>query len=253
MARFRRRKPRVVWLPPSAVGRIGINPAVSGISPGAFQFVQDITGPSTAGTSVTSVFPVLSDLPSPAFQGSNLAVDSLADIYSSGYRLRRIVGKLYVGMGQTSPDVGQSSVAQVILCTAGFIVLRVKQDGTPIADSDPDSYSPSIINNWADPWIWRRTWILGSVDAATHPHIFTGGILWQENNCQYGSVADGPHIDQKTARRISTEERLFLVCTTTLLDTTTQEDGVVQSFWYGDLRCVASLITTAGNRRNASR
>lgn len=243
MARFRRRKPRVVWLPPAAEERMGANPAVTGFFPGYGALILDGSIP-TIGDFVTGFTPLVSDIPAPAFQGSGVAVDTLSDIYNSGYRLRRIVGKIFVDLNQ--PDVAAGECPELV-CTVGIIVIRVNQDGTPV-QTDAQQQSPAIINNWADPWVFRRSWKLSNQLEA----VAAGRAIWPENNGQYGSVADGPHIDQKTARIISSEERLFLYVSATASKPSTAAGGFSLHV-DTDIRLVATLRQNAGNRRNASR
>lgn len=248
MAFRRKRRPKVVWLPPAAELRVGHDPAVSGIHPGAFQFSLDIAGAANVGDHVTALIPQVSDIPAAAFQGSALPIESLADIYSSGYRLRRCVGKIVCGLSQPGTATG---LASRVLITCGLIVLRVNEDGTVInndATAPENYYSPSIINSWADPWIWRRTWVLGNNSEA----LADDAPFFPEANTQYGSVMDGPHVDAKTARVISNEERLFLVADMMILATQVGA-GTTSCRFMGDLRFVASLKQMAGNRRNASR
>lgn len=197
-----------------------------------------------AGFSVqgAGVISVVHDVPAPVAT----ELSSLADITQSSYRLRRIVGKIFVSLQQLDDPNVQSSV----IVTAGLIVLRVGDDALPL-DTNLNHYSPQRQDSASDPWIWRRTWMLSNTFRATSPASFFGGAFWPPTNADYGSVADGPHVDQKTARIISAEERLFLVVGTTSFDGTsgfTLDLRVVT-----DLRVLASLRSNAGNRRNASR
>lgn len=246
----RRRKPRVVWLPPDPTNRIGGIPtgAVAETDSGWFRFSIGVAG--AAGTHTTAVQPLFSDIPSIDFQAGGAPVSSLADIYDSGYRLRRIVGKLFVAMRIPAAEpVGNAAELAV---TAGIIVLRTGPSGEPLGTTAlaDTLYAPSIIKSWSDPWIWRRSWIVGNpVEAASGPNA---GPFWPETNAAYGSVMDGPHIDQKTARIIGPEERVFMVidCMTPV---GLPQQGAGEVFIYGDIRGLASMRTTVGNRRNASR
>lgn len=240
----RRRKPRVVWLPPDSNNRLGANPAVGGFNAGAFDFFLDILGPgSVAGDSTTGYIAVNADIPTAEFQSSGLAVTSLADIYSSGYRLRRIVGKVYVSLFQSLAEAGD--IPQVLV-TAGFIVLRVDPGGQPLSAATPASYSPAAINGWADPWIWRRTWMLSNITEA----VALGLPLFPDTNVAQ-TTFDGQHVDAKTARRIGQEERLFFFANAMVAKA--GGGGNAHVSITGEVRCVASMLSMAGNRRNASR
>lgn len=242
----RRRKARVVWLPPAPESRIGINPAIAGYSPGGFQINLDQAAQPAIDAYVTGIIPLVSDIPSGSFQGSGLALETLTDIQGSGYRLRRIVGKVFVGLAQSSGATGD--IPQVLV-TCGIIVLRVNPDGTPLLPvADYDQYSPAIINSWADPWVWRRSWMLSNLVEATA----LGLPLYADTNQAYGSVMDGPHVDQKTARNVLMEERLFFVANA-MTAQTAGGTGNSRVLITGDLRFVASMRRTSGNRGNASR
>lgn len=242
----RRRKPRVVWLPPDANSRIGVSPAIAGYQPGAFKMALDLVGPEP-GDYVTGLIPLVSDIPSGTFQGTGLPLETLADIYGSGYRLRRIVGKIFASIDQYD-GVASGNAPQVLL-TCGIIVLRVNPDGTPLLPvASYDQYSPAVINNWADPWVWRRSWVFSNFAEATALQQ----ALYPDTNTQYGSVMDGPHLDQKTARNVLQEERLFFVANAMATETSSAA-GNARIEIIGDLRFVASLRRTSGNRGNASR
>lgn len=243
--RTSRRKPRVVWLPPDATLRTGHNPAVNQAQTGTFQFVMSPAAPIAIGDPFTVVVPVVGDVQSPEFQSGGLGTTSLSDIYNSGYRLRRIVGKIFCAMSQTStggPD------ASGIMVTAGFIILRTDVAGIPLQAATPNSYSPAVIGGWPDPWIWMRSWRLSNFTSA----LTVGGkVAYPETNVENGPAAcDGPNVDQKTARIIGLEERLFLVITTTAMIGGTAAYNLTVE---GHLRVLGSMRSNVGNRRNASR
>lgn len=74
---------------------------------------------------------------------------------------------------------------------------------------------------------------------------------WPRSTSDYGSVYDGPHIDQKTARRISKEERLFFILSGVNVGNAATTAGAVRLVL--DYRLLASPLRVMGNRRNASR
>lgn len=241
MASRARRRPRVVWLPVDRNNRAGSNPATSGTDSSLWVGNLTVGG----GVIAAEVFPVVGDAPTNlALSGSSVG-PTLSDIEDSGYRLRRIVGKLFVGFDQI--DSGPTEV----IVTAGFIILRCGPDGAPLAApgfANGGFYDPANIDNQADPWIWRRSWALSNGNA--DPNIRTAP--WPGANTQYGSVADGAHIDQKTARVVGPEERLCLaVKAIATIDSADQTQGFVELI--GDFRVLASMRTSVGNRGNSSR
>jgi len=237
---MRRNRPKVVWLPNTNANSIGpVDPIHTGQ-----RFNLDFIGPGVAGDFVAGEIPIVID-------GEQAPLDtatSLSDIFNSAYRIRRIVGKIFVGF------IADEAAVSQIYVTAGLIVRRAEELGTSLAfasDSTGRQIAPGLIQNSSDPWIWRRNWLLrnnlSGVPAFTFPNatsvnFATGG----------GSVADGPHVDVKTARIVSQEERLFLNVQMTLLQEQVGQDTTSLAV-LADLRVLATIKTSTGNRRNASR
>lgn len=240
MAFRKRRKASVSWLPV-----LGQNTGSTDSWLEDAINVQNTVG--AAGIS-TNIHALTVDYPAEAVQ--SVQVESLSDYQGSGYRLRRIVGKFYCGM---DPDIGdaQTTYPQGALVAAGLIVLRVDTaTGAPLRAATPIDYSPLGRDNVRDPWIWRRTWVLSDPFGASPVNVAIG--LFGQTNMEYGSVYDGPHIDQKTARRIALEERLFLVVSTAPLRGITPTTAGRVRYVY-EARYLTSPIRISGNRRNASR
>lgn len=237
MAR-RTKRPRVVWLPNN--NAFAIADGFDGET--VYSTVQhDVVSQPDPGEFVTTVHPVTIDFP----HNQNQADISLADLESSGYRLRRIVGKVWCAV-EPAVDLLQP---QTVVCTAAYIVLRVDGIGAPL--ELPGFVGPNLNDNQDSPWIWRRSWILGQGFGGGVPS--TGFNIVQSNNgFNAGSAVDGPHVDARTARIVGKDLRLFLVLSTTALSA-----GVDQSpigvRWVWEQRCLGSMRASLGNRRNASR
>lgn len=252
MARRIKRRPRVVWLPPAPFFRLGFpgggTPASNVFSKGIGSSGNAPLGfPGTLFGSTTAVFPVVSD-------SGTTTIDvqgSLSDFANSAYRLRRVVGKIFVGVDQT---VNDADAAIQGLVTAGLIVLRTRTglDNNEPLDA-PFDYDTQAIANWSDPWIWRRTWMLGNNSAnLEHPNLHVP-FYPEVNTTGYGSALDGPHVDAKTARIVGPEERLFLVVSCVTTESQAQVETLTPVRVYWDLRCVASMRTSMGNRGNSNR
>jgi len=229
----RTRKPGVVWLPND-----GGNTLLAGTT--VFKdFILNVDG---AGNDINVVIPLTVDFPAePA--------DTLSDYAGSGYRLRRIVGKIFAAVEQDAePDVTSPSA---VIVTCGFIVLRVNAPGVPLSGANGLDYSPQLLDSERDPWIWRRSWILGNHAVAPGG---SGQIVnsYPRNTAEYSSVADGPHIDAKTARAVKDEERLFFAAGGVGINGSGQGVGTNVRFTL-DYRLLASMYKQSGNRRNASR
>lgn len=242
---MRKRKPRVVWLPPDISDANPANVDGSGwrVAGGAALAISGGSPTASQEIGITTDFP------------ADPQNNTLSDIENSGYRLRRIVGKIWV-VGDTLDD---DSGIVLVGCTAGLIVRRVDQAGASLASqvgTNQDQASPSQAENWSDPWIWRRSWLLnnpqiGFTGAAANPYA---GPDVPYHNAMNGSALDGPHVDQKTARIVGPEERLFLDISVTALlgaDGASQIENLTDVFF--ELRVLANMKTSIGNRRNASR
>lgn len=267
----RRRKPRVVWLPQTNANVLSVDG--SGNTDTVFNLTVFSAGGPT-GTSSVSEIPLVLD--------AQTAVEdtgaTLADIESSGYRLRRIVGKIWVECGQTalgSTTSGGTATPLSAIVTAGIIVRHARTDtgaSTAIgAGTSIHEVNPALIINTGDPWVWRRSWIVGnrwakgnvqSLSGLTGPLAGTGTAIFDplndvpENNYMNyaGGNADGPHVDQKTARVVGPEERLFLDISATILgEAAVTETTPLTIAVITDLRVLGSLRTSSGNRGNSSR
>lgn len=237
----RRRRPTVAWLP--VLGQ-GENSARS--------YIDDGLAVAFNGDLVTAVHALTVDYPAEAVQ--NVQVESLADYQESGYRLRRIVGKFYCAANQYVGDGQVTAYPSHMLVGCGFIVLRVDPStGAPLRASTPSYYNPLARDNIRDPWIWRRTWLLSNSFAVPAAQSVSGHLEYSRTNEEFGSMSDGPHIDARTARRISVEERLFMVVGTQWpgFGSPPNTDGGV--VYTAEFRFLTSPLRVQGNKRNASR
>lgn len=208
-----RRRSRGTWFPTIGSGTTS-EPGESNASGRAF-FI-DVPTDGTIGTILT---PLTFD--SPVEGEDDTAEKSLSDIIGSEYFLNRIVGKCFATRIPAFADViGDNS--QPVLFGAGFFVARCNDNSsgggpdTPIGSASAaelrDNYSPLEVDTIREPWIWRRTWLLGSSGLrAPFATAFLNAGGAPASTMLYGSVADGPHIDAKTKRRVRLDERLFFV------------------------------------------
>lgn len=150
---------------------------------------------------------------------------SLADIIGSEYVLQRIVGKIFINRAAAFTIVNGSNVDDqpAVLVSAGFFVARANDAGsgggidTPIGSASftelRDNYGPLERDTVREPWIWRRSWMLGlGTDGGLDinlPPISSANRAYPRSTSQYGSVMDGPHIDSKVKRRVRQDQRLW--------------------------------------------
>lgn len=253
MARRTNRRPKVVWLPIDTTNRLReAGAAAVGAASAGWQIgmVVSPTTPSLGGGGQT-LLPVVKDEP----QNITGAAETLSDLEGSAYRLRRIVGKIFVQPTQQT-TLGNVNNATSWMFTAGFMILRVDDNGAPLAGA-AFPYDPQSLNSTRDPWIWRRSWCLSDqaqINSLNTAIPDTKQLIFPSSNINGygGGVLDGPHIDAKTARVVSDEERLFLILGAVALDGNSQgDDSVINCF--GEVRVLASMRSQSGNRRNASR
>jgi len=270
--RFKRRKQRLSWFPPIkqriTVGDTNID----------FGFNTFSVNVLADGSENTLEIPITYDFGSEEienFANENVPTQTLSDLMGSGWRLRRAVGKIYAAFSpiQVNDNVVGNINTGVPSCifAAGLMVRRV----TGAASNTNASVGLFQANDYTDPWIWRRTWILGqnanvtkfgplgdasALNFANRPVGATGFIgssmfsFFPHTTAHYGSMGDGPHIDAKTNRIIGTDERLFIHFSAKALPIQPQLNFTADSFVEGvfDLRLLGHLKRFT-NRRNASR
>lgn len=211
---MRRRKSRGTWLPTQGtVVSLTDETTVSGRD---FSIaVQE----STINTIITSV-----TFDEPFDEDHNTVGTNLATAVGGEYLLRRIVGKFFAT--RIPQPAADSDLNPAVLVGAGFFVARAvdsAEDGSfsqPLgAETDlkrTQNFSPLEVDTIREPWIWRRTWILGTSGARREDQAAVrSNQNFPASTALYGSVADGPHIDAKTARRISNDDRLWFAVSAT--------------------------------------
>lgn len=198
---MRKRKTRYQWLQPL------------GIAGNVFDENDDTVGRETVllpwpnGTTYTKIVPLIADFPEEDIGAGG----PMGYVNNNDYIIKRIVGKLFVGVAPSATGASGVLVAAGIFAaradsgfTAGAGNLPIGATNTGI-QNDTYEYGPLHLVNSTQPWIWRRTWVLGNSGVAAD-----AVSRFPVTNAGYGSIQDGPHIDAKTARRVNKEERLWL-------------------------------------------
>lgn len=245
----RRNKPKVVWLPQTNTN------SLDDLSRSSIGFFALTVNHQNLGNTNTVEAPIVLD----GISSSPLdPTSSLSDIEDSGYRLRRICGNIWVECAQSATD----NVAVQIVVSAGFIIRRTNsQTGLSLAGTGgAANIALDDIENSMDPWIWRRSWILDNVGTLGNGPVGEDALQNITSSCKTnfgrdaGTLNTGPFVDQKTARIVGPEERLFLdVQATVLLPNAVAGDTDTAIAVIHNLRVLASMRTSVGNRRNASR
>ena len=217
------------------------------------------------GTTSTQILPVTFDSPDETEQATT--ADPLVSLIGSEYLLRRIVGKIL--LCADTQDGSETRVWTGVLVTCGWFVARANDTtltgGTdvPIGSTgasavDAPLYGPQHPDVIREPWMWRRSWILGNPGSQVINGTRGGFSSFPSNNALYGSVSDGPHFDVKVKRRVSSDDRLWWIVQTRQLDDNGNVDPITTSFsttnttqvrWVLDYRILGSL-RKARNRGN---
>lgn len=191
---------------------------------------------------------------------------SLADIIGSEYVLQRIVGKCFLHRVQRPNATTGLDNGPAYLVGAGFFVARQNDPSSGGGQQQPigsasvaernDNYSPLEEDTVREPWIWRRTWILGAAGSVitdgggagdqSYPAIIAGfsgyPSAYPASTALYGSVADGPHIDSKVKRRVSGDNRLWFAVSAAAIPLTVAFDNTTSFIaGYLDYRIFGSL------------
>lgn len=269
MARRFRRKRTQIWMP--TYGNVNDPDELDSVigTAGAVNVLQD-------GSTTVDAFPCTFDDTQSAYATQFGPVqNTLHDIVSGQeWRLLRVVGKFHASFGGLSggqdPTFYPPPAAEVAL---GLIVLRTDEEGN--IQADINEVNPLAQESANDPWIFRRKWVLSSCiynppsASSSNPigyslntiagAMFEAGKRWPVTTSGYGSVADGPHIDQKTRRLIGREERLYWMIAARMWDPSkliSSTGGLTAPgsiFFNLDNRFVGRLSSRMGNRNNASR
>lgn len=271
--RTRRRGARPLWFPPLGVDfTIGETTDTVGFTTFQIQVPND-------GSINEQHIPLTFDFGQERvgqFANAVIPTQTLADLMSSAWRCRRVVGKIHAAFqpGSVADNVftGQATAVPACAFAAGLMVRN--------ADSQGDVANVSVNlfqrDDYTDPWIWRRQWVLGqsasyttfgsnawSPGSGSFQNQPIGAANFDQQSAftqfpnttaGYGSVMDGPHIDAKTNRVVGPEDRLFIHFATKALPIQPQGNYQESSSVVGmyDLRLLGGLMK-ATNRRNAAR
>jgi len=211
-----RRKTKYTWLP--VIGTINYG---TGGNVYPVQCQQGILDVTLTGGNSCGILPLTFDEPHDEDPAPALTA-SMVDIIGNEYFIKRIVGKVFVNIEADFEGSDQNVLnCPAILCTAGFFVAPVDPTtmGSPVAfTTEPAQYDPQAAVTTREPWIWRRSWMLGFEDIPNEAGFSTRvlntatqpfAMCYPSANVRYPGVMDGPHVDAKTARRVRKHERLW--------------------------------------------
>jgi len=131
---------------------------------------------------------------------SDLSISLNDYVQGQDWALARIVGQCHVC---TASSGAEGAIPPNLLVTAGFCVARSQDQTQNLIDTaDFREFDPQNVDNIRQPWIWRRTWMLG-----TSGNNLSTGAFPSYNT--FASNMSGSFIDAKSRRRIRKEERLW--------------------------------------------
>lgn len=193
-----------------------------------FRYSDDITGASGPYSAATAT-PLVADFTE---NDTNQAGVSLRDfVEGQSWLCNRVVGQVFAEFGSAAQTTNE------IVAAAGLAVLPSDETGAPALENG--EFAPFNAANSANPWLWRRTWLLrnpGQTDSAL------GRV--PACNILYGDMRSGPFLDTKGSKRMITrEQRLFFItqiATPSLIEPT--DDPTV--IWTYDLRVFGQMVRT---------
>lgn len=230
---MRRKRRKYTWFPTVGTETIGEGATLEVLNGRTFT-----VGVLGSGAISTEISPLTFDTPVDPGDVDSTARGGLVLTVGDEYIVERIVGKCFVALQGRRNAADDPSEPQAALVGAGIFVTRANdsQSGggaqTPIGSASTaerrDNYSPLSEDTVREPWMWRRTWILGNqsfrdtnqsqtIAQFNTLSIQSASSLFPSTNAAYGSVLDGPHVDVKSVRRIRQDERLWFVVSAVML------------------------------------
>lgn len=195
-----KRKRRYTWFPGLGQPRVGVSET-------KFVNQNDFTlTPFDTNTEVNAVLPIAAD--EGEDEDANEGASSfLNDSLGQDYFVERIVGTMFVACQQLPPGEAGNAISSMT-AVAGIFV-GPKAPGAPtqaLGANDPNTYSPMLSMNADQPWMFRRTWVVGNLAIPVSASLF--GNFPPTNASGHGLTS--PDVDVRSVRRIHKNERLFL-------------------------------------------
>lgn len=243
----KKRRTNVTWFPTIGTGR-------DDLTKENFLNGREFVNIDVSTSTGCEILPLVPDVPLEADDIDVEGGGQLVQAIGQEYILQRIVGKvLFAVTGQFNLNNDPSN-AHAALVACGFFVAR-SEDKTnggpdfPIGGATSGSrvlnYNPLHPDCIREPWIWRRTWILGNsgfpANAADQDIDIPAFSLFPPTTAGYGSVSDGPHIDTKIKRRVGNDDRLWFAVAHQALPLETATDLNLQLSGYIDFRVLGAL------------
>lgn len=215
-----------------------------------------------SGEPINGVIPITYDEPQ---ESPNLNPDAegLSEIIGNEYIIKRILGSCFVSRSRLveTEDPFAPLDYPGVAATAGFFVARAGPEQAPDTDNVPigwnttavedfSNYSPQAAQAIREPWMWRRTWILGQGDTGNGESGSSGTAIvrsiyrsYPPNNAMYPSGMTGPQVDVKSRRHVRQDERLWFAASVWPLVIDTANIEVSTSVQFDlDIRLFGQLV-----------
>lgn len=229
--RFRRRRPRYTWFPNLGIDTFGTGETDTKLS--GTNFSLNLAPAGDAFAKVT--LPLTFDQPIDEAQAP--AATRLSALQGAAWFLRRVVGNIQIARGflETQGDPQQPAL---LVGAALAVVPWDEFSNTPEAD-----VNPLLAVDIREPWIWRKTCILGRqvINPAFSTNVGANAMLTFPVNSSFYPQSRFEYVDQKTLRRISGDERLCLIVSIAALTSANHTPNTDGIFGYFDYRLLGGL------------
>lgn len=231
MARRYRRRRRYTWFPNLGIDTFGDGVPETRLSGVNFSLIAAQPGALFTKT----VQPLTFD--QPRNEATIAPETSLSALQGSAWFLRRVVGSIQIARGWHNPQGTLPTQPALLVGAALAVIPWDEYSNTPEAD-----VNPLLQTDINEPWIWRKTAILGAQNISSGFSTNTGvnALLNFPVNTSFYPQSRFETIDQKTMRVISGDERLCLIVSCAVLTSApfSDEDGI---FGYMDYRLLGGL------------
>lgn len=206
---MRHRRKRATWLPvlgsTLSSGETSTYAVAQEIA--EFTLTADSSTPPAFGSNAGGEYFAL--IPDQTPQVSAHSADFTLRDYVEGqeFLLDSIVGTCDVLVGDGLTGQNEHTVWPSVCVTAGLLVGDADIEGGQVdADIEDSQIDPNSADNMASPWIWRRSWLMGT------PHQ-PSGYPWPAlpNINSYMTDGKGRAVETKSKRRIRRNQRIWFV------------------------------------------
>lgn len=248
-----RRRRRLTWFPTLGTGNIVLDS-----DPPHREILLNVA--NNGGSNIITV-PLTFDQPQQGRGAITTEQTPLDDFIGSEYIIERIVGNQFYNIATDGVAAG-ANLGRAILVTSGVFVARADDldpnspAGGAILAEELRNYSPASVENIREPWMFRRTWLLGA-GPQLHDGTFRVGVdtdvvgtalnihtlfAYPSSNVGYGNAIGGPHVDIKSSRRVRQDERLWWVTSAQNFPTGTATTGTFTLVGMFDYRILGQLV-----------